>query len=115
MRRFWTESGTSMKISSLCSDLASSSIVMTKVICYRYFLNRWKTDRHCFSKSFNARARKVSAKVILRLYLKRWNASRTHGAIYKNVSAFDFTNVFAGSAWKSKGEALRCLFQLKEE
>src|SRR3954466_9560378 len=104
MRPFWTESGTSMKISSLCSDLASSSIVMTKVICYRYFLNRWKTDRHCFSKSFNARARKVSAKVILRLYLKRWNANRTHGAIYKNVSAFSLRMFLQALLGRAKGK-----------
>src|SRR5262249_28973979 len=56
---------------------------MTKVICSRSFRNRSKIGRRCFSKLFNAKARRVSAKEILRRSSKHLRKSKSAAEICK--------------------------------
>src|SRR5713101_1195820 len=56
---------------------------MMKAICSRFSPSRWKIGQRYFSKSFNAKARKVSAKAISKRYSKRWRKSRKGEAIFK--------------------------------
>src|SRR5437879_200725 len=56
---------------------------MTKVICCKSSASRWKIGRRFFSKSFNAKARRVSAKAISKRYSKRWRKSKKGEAIFK--------------------------------
>src|SRR6266446_2551010 len=56
---------------------------MMKAICSRFSPSRWKIGQRYFSKSFNAKARKVSAKAISKRSSKRWRKSRKGEAIFK--------------------------------
>ena len=53
------------------------SIATMKVICCRFSPNRWKIGRRSFSKSFSAKARRVSAKAISKRCSKPSKESRT--------------------------------------
>src|SRR6266576_5955782 len=54
---------------------------MMKVICSRFSTSRWKIDRRSFSRSFSAKAPRVSAKAISKRYSKRSRKSKTDEVI----------------------------------
>src|SRR5438874_12631125 len=74
-------SATSTKISSPCSDSAFWSIATTKDICCKYSRSRLRIGRRCFSRSFSAKAPRVSVRVISKRSLRRSKKSRTGEAI----------------------------------
>src|SRR5512133_1342844 len=56
---------------------------MMKVICSRFSPSRWKIARHFFSRLFNVKARRASAKAISKHCSKPSNASRPREEIYE--------------------------------
>src|SRR5207253_7685868 len=56
---------------------------MMKVICCKSLPSRWKIGRRSSSRSFNAKARRVSAKAISKRCLKRSSANKPHEGICK--------------------------------
>src|SRR5438552_8838716 len=75
---------------------------MTKGICCKYLPSRWKIGRRSFSRSFNAKARRVSARAISKRYSKRWRKSRKGETIYKERK-----NRYAvlSKTWRNSAEA----------
>src|SRR3954466_15103025 len=56
---------------------------MMKAICSKFSRNLWKIARHCFSRSFSAKERKVSARAISKRCSRRLSANRPREEIYK--------------------------------
>src|SRR5205809_3069621 len=56
---------------------------MTKVICCKSCPSRWRIGRRSFSRSFNARALRVSAKEISRRCSKPSSANKPREGIYR--------------------------------
>src|SRR5439155_5473162 len=57
---------------------------MTKVICCKSLPSRWRIGRRSFSRSFNARAPRVSAKVISKRCSKPSSANKPREGICRN-------------------------------
>src|SRR5437763_10276897 len=76
---------------------------MTKVLCCKSLPSRWRIGSRSFSRSFNARARRVSAKEISRRFSKPSSANKPREGICRVKESSPLTLILS----PQRGEANR--------